>query len=58
MWEDLTIALCLLGFVAALALMLAELPALVTQARQALYRRMQPTPHHPTHPTRDLDRRH
>lgn len=35
MWEDLTIAFCLLGFVGALALMLAELPAVVAQVRQA-----------------------
>ena len=36
MWEDVTVVLCLLGFVGALALMLAELPTLVAQARQAM----------------------
>jgi hypothetical protein len=36
MWEDLTIVLACLGFVAALALMLVELPAVVEQARVAL----------------------
>jgi hypothetical protein len=34
MWEDVTIAVCLLGFVGALALMLAELPAVVDQTRR------------------------
>ena len=38
MWENVTIALALLGFGGALALMLAELPTVVTQARQALHR--------------------
>lgn len=39
MWEDLTIALCCLGFVAAMGLMLLELAAVVTQARNALHHR-------------------
>lgn len=56
MWENLTIALCLLGFVAALALMLVELPVVVAQAQQALHRRTRPTPRHPAHAPRDLDR--
>jgi hypothetical protein len=34
MWENLTIALCLLGFVGALTLMLVELPVVVAQAQQ------------------------
>jgi hypothetical protein len=38
MWENVTIAVCLLGFLGALALMLAELPTIVAQSRQA-YRR-------------------
>jgi len=38
MWEDVTIAVCLLGFVGALTLMLAELPAIVAQSRQAVRR--------------------
>jgi hypothetical protein len=38
MWEDLTVAVCLLGFVGAIALMLAELPTLVAQTRRALRR--------------------
>jgi len=33
MWEDLTIALCCLGFMTALALMLIELPAIARQVR-------------------------
>ena len=37
-WEDVTIAVCLLGFVGALALMLAELPVVVDQTRQAIRR--------------------
>lgn len=56
MWENLTIALCLLGFVGALALMLVELPVVVAQAQQALHCRTRPKPHHPAHSTRDLDR--
>jgi|tagenome__1003787_1003787.scaffolds.fasta_scaffold14008722_1 hypothetical protein len=39
MWENLTIVLCLLGFVGALALMLVELPAVVTQGQRARRRR-------------------
>jgi hypothetical protein len=39
MWENLTIALGLLGFVVAMALVLAELPAVITQSRQAFHRR-------------------
>ena len=38
MWEDVTVAVSLLGFVGALALMLAELPTVVAQARQAIRR--------------------
>lgn len=38
MWEDLTVAVCLLGFVGALALVVAELPAVLAQARQAVRR--------------------
>ena len=38
MWEDVTVAVCLLGFVGVLALMLAELPTMVAQARQAIRR--------------------
>ena len=38
MWENVTIVVALLGFVGALALMLAELPAVVAQSRQALRR--------------------
>jgi hypothetical protein len=38
MWENVTIALCLLGFVGAMALMLAELPAIVAQSRQTFHR--------------------
>lgn len=34
MWEDLTFALCLLGFVAALALSLAELRHIATDASE------------------------
>jgi hypothetical protein len=36
MWEDVTLALCLVGFVGALALMLAELPALIAETRHAV----------------------
>ena len=56
MWENLTIALCLLGFVGALALMLVELPAVVAQAQQALHRPTRPTLRHPAHAPRDVDR--
>ena len=38
MWENVTIVVALLGFVGALALMLAELRAVVAQSRQALRR--------------------
>lgn len=38
MWENVTIALCLLGFVGAMAVVLAELPAIVTQSRQTFRR--------------------
>ena len=38
MWENVTIVVALLGFVGALALMLAELPAVVAQSRHALRR--------------------
>jgi len=34
MWQDITLALCLIGFIAALALTLVELPAVVRQARR------------------------
>ena len=36
MWEDIAVALGLLGFVGALALVLAELPAVIAQAQQAI----------------------
>ena len=39
MWEDLAIAVSTLGFLAALGLMLIELPAVVGQARVAVGRR-------------------
>jgi hypothetical protein len=38
MWEDVTVAVCLLGFVGALALVLAELPVVLAQARQVARR--------------------
>jgi hypothetical protein len=38
MWEDVAVGVCLLAFVGALALMLAELPTMVAQARQAVRR--------------------
>lgn len=38
MWEDATLVVCLLGFVGALVLMLAELPTLIVQTRQAVRR--------------------
>jgi hypothetical protein len=39
MWEGVTVAVCLVGFVGALALMLAELPIVLAQARQVARRR-------------------
>ena len=39
MWENVTVALSLLGFVMAMALVLAELPAVVLQSKQAFHRR-------------------
>jgi hypothetical protein len=50
-WENLTIVLCLLGFVGALALMLVELPVVVAQGQRALRHRARPAPRHPAHPT-------
>ena len=38
MWESVSIALCLLGFLGAMALMLAELPAVVAQSRRTVHR--------------------
>jgi len=38
MWEDITVALSLLGFLGAIALVLAELPAVIAQAQQAIKR--------------------
>jgi hypothetical protein len=51
MWENLTIVLCLLGFVGALALMLVELPVVVAQGQRALRHRARPAPRHPAHLT-------
>ncbi len=39
MWEDLTIALSCLGFVAAVAVLVAELPAVFEQTRAWVGRR-------------------
>jgi hypothetical protein len=36
MWENITIAVCLLGFIGALALMLVELPTVVAQMQHAV----------------------
>jgi hypothetical protein len=38
MWEDVTVVVCLLGFVGALALVVVELPAVLAQARQVVRR--------------------
>ena len=38
MWENVTIALCLLGFLGAMMLMLAELPAVVAQSQRTVHR--------------------
>ena len=38
MWEDVTVALSLLGFLGAIALVLAELPAVIAQAQQVIKR--------------------
>ena len=38
MWENVTVVLCLLGFVGAMAMVFVELPAVVTQSRQAFRR--------------------
>jgi hypothetical protein len=51
MWENLTLVLCLLGFVGALALMLVELPVVVAQGQRALRHRARPAPRYPAHPT-------
>jgi len=38
MWEDVTVALSLLGFLGAITLVLAELPAVIAEVQQAVKR--------------------
>jgi len=38
MWEDVAVALSLLGFLGAIGLVLAELPVVIAQGQQAMKR--------------------